>query len=555
MSFFSARHLPCCTAAVALSMAGAGAAPGVQAQALAAQAQALPSFSELEAAGVRIGRIEVRPMDIFDTSDPAEDRLLFRAANRLHKQTRPEVITRALLFKEGEPVSARLIDETERQLRSKRYLYDVHIRPVTLRDGVVDIEVETRDTWTLDPGISVGRSGGSNSGGISLREYNLLGSGVAISLGRSSNVDRSSTELALSTDRLMGSHLALGLSHAQNSDGRRDAVSLVRPFYQLEARWAAGLSLARDDRIDPVYAGGKQVAGFRHREERAEVFGGWSAGLVNGWVKRYSVGLALREDSYAQAPGEVPPARLAQDQKLVSPFLRYELLEDRYERLNNRNLIGRPEFFSLGLATTVQLGWAGRGLGSSRDALLYSASASRGFEPEVGRTLIAAASVSGRLEAGRVRDQRLGAQLQYYRPQGPRWLFYAAAHADLLTRPDPNVALPIGGDNGLRGYPLRYQNGQRRALFTVEERFYTDVYLWRLFRLGGAAYVDVGRAWGGESPGSATAPWLGDAGLGLRIVSARAAFSNVLHVDLAMPLNAPADVKKLQFLVKTRSSF
>ena len=206
-------------------------------------------------------------------------------------QTRPEVITRALLFKEGEPVSARLIDETERQLRSKRYLYEVRIRPVALQDGVVDIEVETRDTWTLDPGISVGRSGGSNSGGISLREYNLLGSGVAISLGRSSNVDRSSTELALSTDRLMGSHVALGLNHAQNSDGRRDAVSLVRPFYELDARWAAGLSLARDDRIDPVYAGGKQVAGFRHREERAEVFGGWSAGLVNGWVKRYSVGL------------------------------------------------------------------------------------------------------------------------------------------------------------------------------------------------------------------------------------------------------------------------
>ena len=70
----------------------------------------------------------------------------------------------------------------------------------------------------------------------------------------------------------------------------------------------------------------------------------------------------------------MPPARLAQDQKLVSPFLRYELLEDRYERLNNRNLIGRPEFFSLGLATTVQLGWAGRSLGSTRDALLYSAS-------------------------------------------------------------------------------------------------------------------------------------------------------------------------------------
>jgi len=45
------------------------------------------------------------------------------------------------------------------------------------------------------------------------------------------------------------------------------------------------------------------------------------------------------------------------------------------------------------------------------------------------------------------------------------------------------------------------------------------------------------------------------AGFGLRIVSARAAFSNVLHIDLAFPLGAPADIKKVQFLVKTNTSF
>jgi hypothetical protein len=39
------------------------------------------------------------------------------------------------------------------------------------------------------------------------------------------------------------------------------------------------------------------------------------------------------------------------------------------------------------------------------------------------------------------------------------------------------------------------------------------------------------------------------------IVSARAAFSNVLHIDIAFPLNATPDVKKVQFLVKTKTSF
>ena len=95
------------------------------------------------------------------------------------------MIERQLLFKSGEPVSVRLIEETERLLRSNRYLYDVQFRPVAVHDGVVDIEVVTRDTWSLDPGFSAGRSGGANTSGFKLREYNLLGTGTSISLGRS----------------------------------------------------------------------------------------------------------------------------------------------------------------------------------------------------------------------------------------------------------------------------------------------------------------------------------------------------------------------------------
>ncbi|TXC65178.1 hypothetical protein FSC37_00625 [Piscinibacter aquaticus] len=112
-------------------------------------AGALPGLAELEASGARIGQIIVVPDTIFDTSNPKEDRWLFRTANRLHITTGEGVIRRTLLFSEGEPLSVRLIDETERLLRSNRYLYDVSIRPVAVHDGVVDLEVRTRDTGSL----------------------------------------------------------------------------------------------------------------------------------------------------------------------------------------------------------------------------------------------------------------------------------------------------------------------------------------------------------------------------------------------------------------------
>jgi outer membrane protein assembly factor BamA len=516
----------------------------------------VPSFAELEAAGAVIGEIRVVTHDIFDTTDPKEDYLLFRWANALHIQTRPSVIRRALLFKSGDAVSVRALEETERLLLSNNaFLYDVQFRPIAYHDGVVDIEVATRDTWSLGFGVRASRAGGANSSGVAITERNLLGTGTTLSFGRSNSVDRSSNEFLISNDNAFGTWTSLSYSHAVNSDGSSDAASIVRPFYALDARWAAGVTASKYDRIDPIYNAGNVVSQYRHRQSLAEVFGGWSTGLVDGWVQRYSLGLSAKDDAYASEPGLVAPGRLPTDQKLVGPFVRFELVEDRFEKQLNRNLIGRPEFFALGLASTVQLGWAATSLGSSQDALLYLASISRGFEPGPEQTLMTQANLSGQYTNGQVQRQQAGAAAQYYRPQGKRWLFYAAGAADVLTNPDVNDTLLLGGDNGLRGYPLRYQSGTRRALFTAEERFYTDIYLWRLFRIGGAAFFDTGRAWGGDNVNASNPGWLSDVGFGLRVVSSRSASGSVLHVDVAFPLNATADIAKVQLLVKTKLSF
>ena len=213
-----------------------------------------------------------------------------------------------------------------------------------------------------------GRTQVDNSSAIGIKEYNLLGTGVSVSFGRSTNVDRTSNQFQIANDRAFGTWTSLAYSHSSNSDGRRNAASVVRPFYALDARWAAGVTASADDRIESIYNAGTVVSQYRHREKQAEVFGGWSAGLVDGWVQRYSLGVSLQDDAYGPEPGMVAPSQVPTDQKLVAPFVRYELIEDRFERELNRNLIGRPEFFALGFNSTVQLGRASTSLGSSRDA-------------------------------------------------------------------------------------------------------------------------------------------------------------------------------------------
>jgi hemolysin activation/secretion protein len=120
---------------------------------------------------------------------------------------------------------------------------------------------------------------------------------------------------------------------------------------------------------------------------------------------------------------------------------------------------------------------------------------------------------------------------------------------------DPDQQLLLGGDNGLRGYPLRYESGTSRALVTVEQRFFTDWYPFRLVRVGAAAFADAGRTWGSGVIGNSDPGLLRDVGFGLRLGNTRTGLGNVVHIDFAFPLSNIAGIQKSQFLVQTFQSF
>ncbi|MFN0317656.1 MAG: BamA/TamA family outer membrane protein [Burkholderiales bacterium] len=516
----------------------------------------IPSLADLQSAGAVIGEIRIRNDNIFDTEDPKENNILFRAANWLHIRTRPSVIERQLLFKRGEPLSVRLIEETERVLRSNHYVYDVSITPVAYHDGVVDIEVKTRDTWTLAPGVSFSRSGGTNSQSVDFKEYNFFGTGTYIGLARTSDADRTGTQFQIVNNNAFGTRASVDFANANYDDGYRRSVSLQHPFYALDTRWAAGAFALQDERIESVYSSGTLTGQYQHRQDFREVFGGWSRGLVNGWAQRYSLGLNYQADRYDTVPALVAPAQLPMDQTLTSPFVRYEIIEDDYEKARNRDQIGRPEFFAMGVRSVMQLGRSLPALGSTRQLWTYSASLSEGFELSPKAVVLANMSLSGQYGYGRGENQFYGASARYYRRQDERSLFFIGLSGDIARDPTKSDQLMLGGDNGLRGYPLRYQSGDRRLLFTMEERLYSDWYPFRLFRVGGAVFYDVGRAWGSETPATGkNQGWLHDVGVGLRILSARSAFGNTLHLDFAFPLNHDPSIKGVQFLVKTKTSF
>ena len=515
----------------------------------------IPEPAELEARGAVIGDIRIVVGDVFDTSLEHEDGWLYRTANTLHIDTKPSVIRKQLLFKEGDPYQERIVQETERILRARDYLYDATVVPVAWDGHTVDLEVRTRDVWTLNPGVSFNRKGGENAFGVAIEEDNLLGTGQSIELEWKNNVDRESLALSYFNPHLHESFTQLGFTYVDSDDGNAKLLHVSRPFYALDTRRSGGVFLNSNQRNDARYALGENVGEFQHSEDYYEASGGWSRGLQGAWVRRWTAGVTYDRDRFEPDPLEPLGGPLPGDRELLYPWLGFELVEDSFQERVNQDQILRTEDVLVGLNASLRVGYAAEALGSDRNALVASAFVRDGADLSERHSVFGSLSASGRLEGDELVNGYLAAEGRYYRTTSRKSKFFAAVSGALTEQLDDELQLLLGGDNGLRGYPLRYQAGTARALLTLEQRYYTNWYPFRLFHVGGAAFFDIGRTWGRDVTGLESSGMLRDVGVGLRLGSSRSSFGNVLHVDLAFPLDGDEDIDSVQLLVTTKGSF
>ncbi len=510
---------------------------------------------DAEAAGVFIGEIRLDKHNVFDTDNPDESGWFYRLLNRLHIVTQDKVIRKQLLFDEGEPLIARELKETERILRRNTYLFDAEVSIDRVEDGVADLTVMTRDVWTLIPDVSLSRSGGENSSRYGVEEANLFGRGQLIRLARSEDVDRDSTRFEFEDEHLGNSWTKVSLRIDDNSDGSSHRLFVDRPFIELNSTWSAGFDLLDDDRRIALYSLGDEAAEFQRDVRYGRLSRGWSKGIRDGWVRRYTLGAVYDDRRFGAVDDPVLPALLPENRKLVYPYVGVQILEDRFEESANSNAMGRTEDFFLGARLDATLGYASESFGSDRNAWILGIDGSKGFGSMESNALLTSFSLSGRIEDGDSKNVLASASATWYQRQSEKWLFFAAVSGTWGEELDLDQPVQLGGDTGLRGYPLRYQNGPSKVLFTVEQRYFTDWYPWRFFRVGAAVFFDAGRSFGESPLGEESAGWLRDAGIGLRLAPTRGGTKKIVHIDLAFPLDGDDDIDDVQILLEAKRSF
>ena len=130
--------------------------------------------------GKIIRKISVITVDPFGYSiiDTAkyQHNFLNKAGNSLHVKTREVTIKNLLLIHENEPFNSLLTDESERLIRTQKYVTDVRFYIMIAAPGSdsLDILIREFDKWSLIPDFSISASQTT----IGLTDKNILGTGA-----------------------------------------------------------------------------------------------------------------------------------------------------------------------------------------------------------------------------------------------------------------------------------------------------------------------------------------------------------------------------------------
>ena len=309
------------------------------------------------------------------------------------------------------------------------------------------------------------------------------------------------------------------------------------------------------------YALGEELGAYRSKSRDAQLYFGRSNGLVDGWVTRRSFGLSFEEASFKNDLSSplTPPSSLGalpKDRRLAFAFMQWEWLQEDFATTVNKDQIGRTEDEAFGQRYLVRagLGSAGASNAGASGAGFYLLQASDGFRIAPSQSLFYELSLGARRDRSGTANQLLNVGARYFYRQSDRSTSYLSLSSSYGRRLDLDKELTLGGEQGLRAYPLAFQTGDKSALLTFEQRYFTDYQLLRLFSVGAAAFADIGRVWGSNAAGAPMLGTLKDVGFGLRLGSLRSARANMLHIDIAWPLDDPRGSSP-QFSIETRTRF
>ncbi|HEX7239698.1 MAG TPA: hypothetical protein VF263_05505, partial [Longimicrobiaceae bacterium] len=521
-----------------------------------------------------ISQIFVDNHAVFDPTDSDLDPRFAWAygfANRLHVATREPVIRREILFREGDCYAPDVLLDSERTLRSTRFIADADIYGIRQPDGSYHVIVDTDDEWStrLEPRVD-SRGGGLR--GLELREDNLLGSGQQVAAYWGQQYGELTLGASYSTPQLLGTSVDAEVAVGKTSNGSLLSQSLAYPFRGENGRWALRQRFEHEDRYFEYRAetedGG--VVRVLYPESRRSMDVGavfrlgrrgnltlFGAALAGEWL-RYPGGTRFaseKERTEHNLPLLGPPGASFDS---VSSLRLVFLAGQRnvyFVRRSALDAVRGTEDVRLGAEAEVAIGRSVEAFSTDDDLALdlglFLATELPGGVLSGMRVLLEGKRGYG-APVGSWEWSNLFGQVEawtYWRPsQESRHTLVAAVEAAGGWRTTVPFQLTLGNRSGLRGFPRHAAVGARRGVLSLEDRVYLGWPYPQLFDLGAVGFVDVGRSWAGGAMYGTDSPWQASVGTGLRLAFPPGS-RRTYRVDVAFPVTGGGGIRDAVFSV------
>jgi len=462
----------------------------------------------------KIDTLEFAIKDAFDgtPAHSAVEQKLYDLGDKLHIDSKEFTIRRRLFFREGDTVSAELLRENEKNLRSEQFLADAFIEVKRLPDSNLDVRITTYDQWTTVPALAVSRKGGEWIWAFGPAESNLLGTGQQLGYFVGQNLQDKTSSLVFSNTAFTPLKLQLTGFYTwltdlySGSNGYSYSFALNRPLLARTDEWSLSLTAWGQAMAEDLYASGNDLDALANeggldssgREQlgQTNLLGQWShvithnyyAGITRsfGYFLKSSVTPFYEQESrYQNGDGfsitdttvwnDLGRPRLdtldtRHDQLLG---LTVNLYQYDYKTVRNYKNLKWSETLETGWRLAASLAQNQTWLGArNTDWLLNYAGT---YVNEWANTFYLNSSGSMRyfLSPSGVFDD--GAASAQFQVQWKPDFFFAtvlSGNYDDLFAATAGQRLYLGGESGLNGFPDYYYGGKARVLFDAEERYF-----------------------------------------------------------------------------------
>lgn len=192
-----------------------------------------------------IRNINIETFDPFGYSaenvDDKPEKKIERFGNSLHVKSKKWTIRNLLLFKNNDELDSLKIKESERIIRSQRYIRSVVIKPIPIANckDSVDVSIRVLDTWSLIPTGAFS----SSKANLEMTERNLFGLGHELDLNyiRSFSNHIFAYESKYIIPNFKNTFFQSTVeSRTDLNNNTFKSIRIDRPFYSTYARWAGG---------------------------------------------------------------------------------------------------------------------------------------------------------------------------------------------------------------------------------------------------------------------------------------------------------------------------